>query len=127
MIAFLLIVIFLKLNLIEVLIMENQEELKQRQEFLIRELNKILANSKKPNIPTVQQLVNAYYRLPGNESGGSLHIVLEDNNVQDSSVQFCIEWAKKDGDIYGTLLGEVLLRMSKTQRLKLGISSAYYC
>ncbi|MGL5881286.1 MAG: hypothetical protein ACRC2V_26425 [Xenococcaceae cyanobacterium] len=106
--------------------MENQEELKQRQAFLIRELNKILEDAKKPNISTVQPLVDAYYRLPSNGSGGSLHIVLEDNNVQDSSVYFCIEWAKKDSDIYGVLLGEVLLRMSKTQRLKLRIPSVYY-
>lgn len=104
----------------ELLTMGKQEEIKQRQEFLIQESNKILADTKKPNIPTVQPLVDAYYHLPNNGSGGSLHIVLEDYNVQDSSVQFCIEWAKKDNDIYGVLLGKILLRMSKTQRLKLG-------
>jgi hypothetical protein len=106
--------------------MENQEELKQRQELLIRESKKILEDTKKPNIPTVQPLVDAYYRLPYNIAGGSLHIVLEDKNVQDDSVRFCIEWAKKGGDIYGVLLGEILLRMSKTQRLKLRIPSTYY-
>lgn len=107
--------------------MEKQEEIKQRREFLIQESNKILAEAKKPNIPTVQPLIDAYYRLPGNGSGGSLHIVLEDNNVQNSDVQFCIEWARKNDDICGVLLGEVLLLMSKTQRLKLGVSSVYYC
>ena len=111
----------------KLIVMESQESLKQRQESLIREFDKILEDAKKPNIPTVQPLVDTYYRLLGNGCGGSLHIVLEDNNVQDSSVQFCIEWAKKDDDIYGVLLGEVLLRMSKTQRLKLRIPSAYYC
>lgn len=100
--------------------MRKQEEIKQQQEYLVQELNKILAEIKKPDITSVQPLVEIYYNLPNNESGGSLHIVLDDNNVQDSSVQFCIDWAKKEDDIYGVLLGKVLLRMSKTQRLKLG-------
>ena len=52
--------------------------------------------------------------------GGSLHIVLDDQNVKDSHVQFCVEWARDHDDPLGALLAGLLLRMSKTQRTKLG-------
>lgn len=98
--------------------MTEQEKMERRQNYLVQECNRILADPNKPNVPTVQPLVDAYYAL-GNWAGGSLHIALEDCNVKDRDVQWCVENAEKDGDCYGVLLGKVLLRMSKTQRLKL--------
>jgi hypothetical protein len=71
----------------------------------------------KPTIPYVAPFVCEYYKENG--AGGSLHIVLDDGNVEDSSVQFCIDYAKKNGDEVGVKLGEILLTMSKTQRDKL--------
>jgi hypothetical protein len=73
----------------------------------------------KPTVPEVLPLVRAYCAKPGNWNGGSLHIVLADDNVSDSDVQHCIEWARERGDDDGAALGEILLRMSKTQRLRL--------
>jgi hypothetical protein len=73
----------------------------------------------KPTIPEVLPLVQAYYAKPGNFAGGSLHIVLDDGNVNDGSVQFCIDYAREKGDEDGIALGMLLLRMSKTQRSKL--------
>ncbi len=75
--------------------------------------------AKKPTVPEVLPLVRDYYARPGNGVGGSLHIVLDDGNVSDDNVRFCIEWAHKQGDIAGAELGEILLRMSRTQRRKL--------
>jgi hypothetical protein len=73
----------------------------------------------KPTVPEVLPMMRAYAATEGNEVGGSLHIVLDDGNVDDSSVKWCIEYAKEREDAAGVELGEMLLRMSRTQRLKL--------
>ena len=49
---------------------------------------------------------------------GSLHIVLDDFNLEDQHVKFCIQYAKEQGDTEGAELGELLLQMSETQRAK---------
>ena len=64
-------------------------------------------------------LANKYYSMPGNGVGGSLHIVLEECNVKDSDVKFCLKYAKERGDGKGVELAELLLKMSKTQRGKI--------
>ena len=71
----------------------------------------------KPTVPEVLPKVRAYYET--NPVGGSLHLVLEDGNVRDKDVQFCLEYAISKGDIEGEELAKILLTMSKTQRLKL--------
>lgn len=82
----------------------------------------ILARGGKPTVPEVAPLVKAFYAMWGNGVGGSLHIVLDDGNVEDSSIEFCRKWAEDHGDLSGIALAMVLARMSKTQRSKL----AYY-
>ena len=77
------------------------------------------ASLKKPTVPEVLPLVKAHYRKEGNGVGGSLHIVLDDGNVSDDNVRFCIQWAKELGDEDGVALAELLMRMSRTQRTKL--------
>lgn len=76
----------------------------------------ILKADKKPTVPDVSILVQIYYKKTGNEAGGSLHVVLDDHNLEDDFVRDAIEWAREQGDADGKALGEVLLRMSKTQR-----------
>jgi hypothetical protein len=49
----------------------------------------------------------------------SLHIVLEDFNVDNHHVEWCIEYAIKEGDKEGEELAKILLQMSKSQRLKI--------
>lgn len=71
----------------------------------------------RPTIPEVLDRFVAYHADHG--AWGSLHIVLDDHNVDDHSVEFCIQWAQNHQDSEGELLGRILLRMSKTQRLKL--------
>ena len=80
----------------------------------------------KPTVPEVQPYVNAYYAMEGNGAGGSLHIVLDDGNVNDGHVQFCIEFAQERDDPDGVLLARVLLAMSPTQRLKLSRKSPLF-
>lgn len=81
--------------------------------------------SRKPTVPEVLPFVRALYEVEC--TGGSLHIVLDDGNLADSHVRFCLDEARKIGDRFGEALASVLLRMSVTQRAKLraGRLSAY--
>lgn len=54
-----------------------------------------------------------------NQTWGSLHIVMEDGNVRDKHVRFCIESALEQGDTKGHELACLLLGLSTTQRNKL--------
>ena len=78
----------------------------------------------KPTVPEVLPLVQAYRDKPGNAVGGSLHVVLDDGNIEDSSIQFCREYAAERGDVDGIALCDLLIQMSKTQRSK--ISALFY-
>lgn len=68
-------------------------------------------------VPEVIERFAAYHLE--NPVWGSLHIVLEDFNIDDSHVQFCVDYAIKSGDKEGEELGKILLQMSKSQRLKI--------
>jgi len=70
----------------------------------------------KTTVPGLIEMVVTYYNKPGNEVGGNLHIVLDDGNLQDDHIRFCIDQAKTCGDVDGEVLGEALLCASKTQR-----------
>jgi hypothetical protein len=72
----------------------------------------------KPTVPEVLPLVRAYCAKPGNATGGSLHIVLDDGNIEDHHIRYCAEFAEKRGDGEGVELARLLLRMSRTQRNK---------
>ncbi|WP_041358495.1 hypothetical protein [Nitrobacter hamburgensis] len=54
-----------------------------------------------------------------NPAWGSLHIVLDDGNVDDASVSFCQKLALNNGDVDGIGLADALAAMSRSQRLKL--------
>lgn len=82
-------------------------------------------NGIKPTVPEVAPLVREYYDMPGNGVGGSLHIVLDDQNVDDRHVDMCIGRARECGDDAGRWLGTLLYCMSKTQRLKLSDPRTY--
>lgn len=76
------------------------------------------AESGRPTIPEVVADFARYYA--DNPTWGSLHIVLDDYNVEDSHVDFCISFAEQKGDTEGLRLAKILRSMSKTQRKKLG-------
>lgn len=70
----------------------------------------------KPTVPEVLPLVRALYASPGGRVGCHLHIVLDDGNVQDKHVQFCIDRAAEDQCGRCLVLAGMLMLMSKTQR-----------
>lgn len=71
----------------------------------------------KPTIPEVVERFRAYHRF--NPVWGSLHIVLDDGNVSDAHVLFCVAEARSRNDAEGERLALILLEMSRTQRRKL--------
>lgn len=79
-----------------------------------------LTGSSKPTIPEVRERFEAYFQK--HPTWGSLHVVLDDGNVEDHFVLHARELADVAGDTEGFELADILLAMSKTQRLKLGRS-----
>lgn len=73
----------------------------------------------KPTVPEVLPLVRDYYAGAWGRGGGVLHIFLEDGNHLDSDIQYCLDRAREEGDSKAIVICELLLRMSKTQRLKI--------
>ena len=71
----------------------------------------------KPTVPEVMPLVREYYE--DNYAGGSLHIVLDDGNIRDSDLEFCLKEAELAGDERAIKIAKLMLQMSKTQRKKL--------
>jgi hypothetical protein len=67
----------------------------------------------------VLQQALAYLGKPGNENGGSLHIALEDGNMEYDHVQFCLGYAQGNGEDDGELLARSLLNMTEAQRFAL--------
>jgi hypothetical protein len=47
---------------------------------------------------------------------GNLHVVLDDQNLEDDTVSFCKRTALDENDIEGAELADLLLQMTKTQR-----------
>jgi hypothetical protein len=66
----------------------------------------------------IVELIQDYYSTDGNAAGGYLHIVLDDGNLEDDDIRFCIEQAKMAGDFNGVLLGYVMLLLSLPEREK---------
>ena len=69
-------------------------------------------------VPEVEPLVRALYHK--HPMGCCLHIVLDDENVSDSNVRFCAQYAVEQDHPSCYTLALILLSMSRTQRLKLG-------
>jgi hypothetical protein len=67
--------------------------------------------------PEVIERFSAYHRK--HAAWGCLHIVLDDLNVEDDSVKFCVVNAKEEGDAEGHALALELLTYSRTQRCKI--------
>jgi hypothetical protein len=70
-----------------------------------------------PDPSEVAELIKWYRTLPGCSVGGSLHIVIEDNNCDDSHLQWCSGYASGVGDVCGSELAGLLLCMDSYNRV----------
>lgn len=73
--------------------------------------------SAKVTIPEVIDRFRAYHHK--NLVWGSLHVVLDDLNLEDGTVKFCEKYAEENGDKEGAELARILLQMSRSQRKRL--------
>lgn len=64
-------------------------------------------------------LCKEYYKHPDNGAWGSLHIALDDSNLSDSSIVFCLVTAVKRNDELGQFIAKNMLEFTETQRRKL--------
>jgi hypothetical protein len=113
-------------------------------------MNEVITSWKQAILPCWE-----YYNNFGNAAGGNLHIVLDDGNLEDDSIEFCKtrcegwqsvwtpgppaesyltpsghwedEFNSENKDEAGLALCELLLRMSMTQRKKLYKNYEWYC
>lgn len=58
-----------------------------------------------------------YYE--NNPTWGNLHIVMEDGNLEDNHIQWCIDYALDEGDGDAAVIGKYLLGLSREDRVKL--------
>ena len=70
----------------------------------------------------LSKLIIDYYNINGNKSGGNCHIVLDDLNVNNSSIDFCINVCNENNDFKGLEIMNIMKNFRKTARLK----SLYY-
>jgi hypothetical protein len=55
----------------------------------------------------VQELagrIGDYYRRPGNECGGCCHVVLDDENLDEGTIQFALGYCEENADADGAQL-----------------------
>lgn len=71
----------------------------------------------KLTVPEVLPLAKHIYRRTF--VGCCLHIVLDDLNVRDSHVVFCVDQARREGHGDCETLALLLLRMTKSQRKRI--------
>lgn len=67
-------------------------------------------------LDVIRMLVDRFCEFPGNESGGSLHIVLDDGNIEREHVEFCRDWARDHDDPAGEAFAELLLTLTDEER-----------
>lgn len=70
------------------------------------------------HIETITAMFDAYSQL--NPTWGSLHVALDDNNMDRSTIEFCKKYALEHNDYMGALLADILLCLSDEyiERLK---------
>lgn len=56
--------------------------------------------------------IERFYAKPGNECGGSLHVVLDDGNYDRACIEFVLGYATECGDADGVAIATALLALS---------------
>lgn len=77
-----------------------------------------LPADRKPTLPEVDPIISQLYATPNGGAGCCLHIVVDDGNIDDDDVAFCVQEAERREHPWCEALARVMLRMSKTQRRK---------
>ena len=88
----------------------------------VEEYNKLATDIRKNTagcIEPVIKLAKEYLSKEGFSSGGSLHIVLSDGNIESSDLAFCAGFACANNDAEGNDIVDLMRLMTMRQREKL--------
>lgn len=88
-----------------------------RGEIGLRSQDRVGSTPTAPH-PTLREMIRQYYELPGNGAGGSLHVVLDDGNIDSQSIQYCRAIAADRGDWRALIIADLLLARSQRGRAK---------
>lgn len=69
--------------------------------------------------PFIKQLIRYYYEVLENYTGGYLHIVLDDGNVEHANILSCKEECELNNDSFGVFLADVLLEFTEEELFSL--------
>lgn len=72
--------------------------------------------AKAVKLEQVAALIKFYYEVMDNPTGGNLHIVLDDGNLEDGHITFCRDQASAAKDYVGEALASMLLDLSEEER-----------
>lgn len=78
-----------------------------------------------PSRADVGRLEQLFYEIPGNLAGGSMHIVCDDGNWDRSCVEFCRDYAIREGDIAGQRFAEWILASLTDEQLHEAFCNGY--
>ena len=73
-----------------------------------------LADNTVGTIMDIKEVLDLYWRY--NITGGNLHIILDDGNVHDHHIEFCMNLCEEKGDIAGLILLSHLHDLTPTER-----------
>jgi hypothetical protein len=91
--------------------------MESRHDYICRKAIAIVSRGDKPTVSEARWLKDLWYRIPGNEVGGELHVILDDGNLErkflvgvimDSGACDAAKW-----------ICNVLLRMTPSQKRRL--------
>ena len=107
----------------------NISEAMERLEFVISEvklLNTPNVSCFKTDLTALIAKCKEYYKT--HIMGGNLHIVLDDENIDDKSIQACIDAATKENDKLGLEIAKEIQKLTLCQRLDLVTNNyKFYC
>lgn len=58
----------------------------------------------------------AFYQIDGNQCGGALHLVLDDGNIEDEHIAFCLTQAVERGDKLGAAIAREMMKLTWDER-----------
>jgi hypothetical protein len=74
----------------------------------------------RPSVASVLPIVRRIYE--GHCAGCCLHILTDDGNCEQSSADFCLQWARERGHEDCIAAAEMLVQMTDTQRRKVYVT-----
>lgn len=73
-----------------------------------------------PHLQTIKEYIGCLYAIDGCCTGGMLHILLDDDNIDDDSILFClrecIQHPEREDSGIGKLICEEYLKLTMPQR-----------